>query len=833
MKLSENTIILKDGWRLKYVGESVKQLKNGTVIKATVPGDITVDLYNAGIVKDPYFGYNYKDLQWIGENDFEYETTFSVTEDFFANEEIELVFKGIDTYADVYVNGQFAFSAEDMFICYKQNVKHLLNVGKNTLKVYMKSTLRKMETINTEGYFGVFNTARLFVRKAQCHFGWDWAPKLAGYGIWDDVYLIAVNKHNIQSLNYETTSGGDLTVHTELSYSTVLMIDFDGYVIPDSAEEKKDDVLKYFVYDKNGKLILEESANVVGKKQFTNLKVENPELWWPSGYGQQPLYSLKVELWRDGKLVSDRKIRFAFRKIELEQKPTGTDTMGYCIKINGREIFVRGSNWVPIDCFTGTIKDEKYRRLITLAKDVNMNMLRVWGGGIYEKDIFYDICDELGIMVWQDFMFACSDIPEDDPAWENLTLRECEYQIKRLRTHPSVVYWCGGNEKTGTCVRQPSRGDKFVDYALQGLVLTFDTTRPYARQSPVGFTDVGNDNNSGDAHNNSFEPSIEKGIVNYRKTLNETVASFLSECAVMGPCSKQSFAKFTPQEYLWPMNDFWDDRLVDNPYAAIHMTFAKRQLLYIGDLYGQTTSFEDYVVKGMNVHNEAMRAEIDYARFHKGMTQGIMNWMYSDIWPTATWAIVDYYTEPKQAYYGMKKAYAPIRATFVEDKQGNQNLVLINDTLQALPYEVVYGSKTINGKIVKQEKITGVLQNDGAFKKIVENVGKKIYFFVEGKIGDIAVNEIYSVDFWRGYTFKNEYTYTAEKTAEDVIQVKFKADTFVRTVILSLPDNYKYTYSDNYFDMQAGEEKVVVITDTKGVNVDDLIVSDSVKEINK
>lgn len=486
-------------------------------------------------------------------------------------------------------------------------------------------------------------------------------------------------------------------------------------------------------------------------------------------------------------------------------------TIGYRFIINGVPVFIKGSNWTPAECFIGSIKDEKYYNLIKKAKDANFNMLRVWGGGIYEKDVFYDICDNLGILVWQDFMFACADIPEDNAEFIENVKKEVTYQVKRLRNHPSIIYWCGGNEKTGTYGLQISRGDYFVDVFLRGLILNLDESRPYARQSPCSLTDVGNDKTTGESHAGCFEACLERGIENYRKVLAENVVPFVSECAIMGPCSLQGLTRMFPKDKIWPMNEYWSDRLMDNPYSAVLMDFPTREKRY-AEFFGECKNIRDFIAKGMTAHAETLRAEIEYARFNKDKCGGFMNWMYSDIWPSATWAVVDYYLEPKQAYYQMKKSYAPVLLTYVDTKDG-LNLALINDTQKILTAKITYGEKTLDGRVLYSEFIDATVEGGNVFGKIVnrEMQEKNSYLFAEAVIGGEKVTTVFSSAMWRNCKFNADYSY-AVRTGNGKTAVTFKANSFVKGISLSLPDNYKYEYTDNYFDMQKGEEKTVYIS---------------------
>ena len=822
----KNVLELKSNWTVEYEGKK---------LPATVPGDVTLDLYNNGVIENPYYGLNHRDLHWITDSDFVYENTFDLSDEVFNAEEILLEFDGIDTFAEIYLNGSLLGKADNMFLRFTYSIKEIAKKEGNVLVVKMLSTTQKMKTFDGSGYFGVFNVERLFIRKAQCHFGWDWAPDMPGYGIWGDVRVKGVKKARITDVSYKAYNDGNLSIFADLNYGIRPQVDFNGKPIVENNVEHKDDEIRYTVALRPNEELSEDNQKsyvykICGSKNFANFTIENPQLWWPAGYGAQPLYAYKVELIHKGEVIDVKEGNFAFRTVELAQKPVDGQMMGYKILINGVEVFIKGSNWVPAECFIGCITDEKYDMLTDRALQANFNMLRVWGGGIYEKDIFYDLCDKKGILVWQDFMLACADIPETDVEFTENMKKEVEYQVKRLRNHPSLVYWCGGNEKTGTYGLQICHGDEFVDVIIRGIVMNLDDTRPYARQSPCALTEIGNDKTSGESHAGSFEAALGAGIENYRELVSNTDVPFISECAIMGPSSKETIAKIFPEDKLWPMNEYWDDRLMDNPYASILMTFAKREDYYASALYGASNSVEQFIAKGMTVHAETLRAEIEYARANKVRCGGFMNWMFSEIWPSATWAVVDYYGEPKQAYYQMQKSFAPVLLTFVQKKGGMTALTLVNDTTEAFKTKVTYGVKTLQGKVVwKKTAKVSVAANGVAQVEVNGDIRQEnTYLYAECQVNGKPLSTVYSYDMWHTCAFDSKYTYKAKKT-EKGLAVTIKAKAFVKGLTLRLPDNYKYTYSDNYLEMQAGEKKTIYVYGD--ANAKDLVVTDFAKEI--
>lgn len=803
-------------WQLRLESETT-HLKKGTTFPASVPGDITIDLFKAGYIADPYFGLNHKDLGWIAEQDFTYFTQFDLDEETLKNEDILLTFDSVDLFSDVYLNGQKVGITENAFLQYSFHIKDLAKKKGNLLEVKMHSTIQKMHTFDCSGYKGVFNVERILLRKPQCHFGWDWAPDLCAYGICGDVEIKGESQYKIENVWVRPFNTGYVTLLAELNYNVRSLLDFMGVAIDNTAAKKDNDTLRFSVEKTPGSgEYITQDLEVTGKKNFVNLKVENPQLWWPQGYGAHPLYAYKVELLRGEKVVYSLGGKFGFREVKLLEEPKSSTTLGYELSINGQKVFAKGSNWVPAECFTGCMTDEKYEKLVHLAVSGNLNMLRVWGGGLYERDTFYNLCDENGIMVWQDFMYACSDIPEDNEAWVQNTLKECEYQIKRLRNHPALVYWCGGNEKTGAYGLQISKGDFFIDNILAGLVHTLDPFRPFARQSPCSITDVGNDLTSGESHYNSFEASLSSYtktgatmIANYRKLVSEKSVSFASECAILGPNSEETDKKIYPEDKLWPLNEIWADRMMDNPYAGVVMPFYKRQQLYIRDMYGEAKNLTDFTAKGMAIQAETLRAEIEFARSNKDITGGIMNWMYSDIWPSGTWAVIDYYLEPKESYYQIKRSFAPLLITFTENNKGETLLVVANDTQQEFLGDIEFGKKSLDGKIIDTQKINVHLEEGGLYKTPVPFKAEGENTYLYAKCGDYK--NLYSPDFWRTCDFKADYEIKTEKLSAHKIKVNIAAKTFVKGLFLSFKDNYKYLYFDNYIDIEAGDKISIII----------------------
>ena len=804
---------INKGWLLKF---------GDKIIPASVPGDITIDAFKAGLVTDPYFAENYKESAWIGRTDFTYEVEIVITEQMLCKDVIDIIFKGIDLFSKIYINGHFLGETKNMFLRYVFDIKPFVKIGKNVLEVKMESTLNKMDQFDTKDYYSIFNKQRIFLRKAQCHFGWDWAPKICGYGIWDDVYIFAHSKYQIENAKVVARSNGGLSFFLRLNYNLKELKKPDGSIaVP--AEENKGDFVRILVSSNPfGNRYISEDIKVDGVNIFGNFIFKKPELWWPIGYGEQPLYNYIIELHRGGEVVDTKTGRFGFRDVALKEEPVNDKTLGFTFYVNNVPIFIKGSNWVPIECFTGTIKDKKYKNIINLAKEANINTLRVWGGGIYEKDIFYDLCDEKGILVWQDICLACADIPEEEPEFISNILEEVKYQVERLRNHPSLIHWCGGNEKTGSYGLSITHGDFFVNNLLHGFILNLDDTRSYRKQSPFSRTDIGNDKTSGESHHNVFEMSLTEGIDSYRKRLNDTIVPFVSECAIMGPSSLETLKKIFPKEHLWPINKMWKDRFMENPYGLIQIDFPNRELKYAEDLYGKVSTLEDFVKKGMMVHSECLRAELEFERAHKGISSGFLNWMYSDIWPSGTWAVVDYYLEPKEAYYQMKRSFQSIYASFYEDEDGDTRVFIVNDSLKEIVTDLIVFEKDFNGSIISKEVFDNVkVDNNNAISfKLSHKVNNKNYLVVKY----LNKKTIYSPNMYKMKKFNSDFDFETKLINKNLLELHISANSFIKSLFIHFPDNYKYLYSDNYLVLEKDDDAVVYIRSEKEINDEEMIL---------
>ncbi len=436
MAQKPSEISLNSNWMFQKSGDA-------EWMKAKVPGTVHTDLMDNKKIPDPYYRNNEKDVQWVDKVDWVYKTQFDVPVGLLNMENLELDFKGLDTYADVYLNGKLLFKADNFFVSWTAAVKKILKPKDNELRLLFHSpTAKGLEGLKALGYALPSNNDQseaggmgeskvgIFLRKPGYHFGWDWGPRIVTSGIWLPVYLNGWNTARITDVFYEqqkvSKEKADLVAHIEVEADKPGLVDL-------LITERNNQLRKLQVSLQSGLNHVDLPFDVV-----------NPELWWPHNLGNPHLYDFKVSMVQKESLLDTCDKKIGIRDIKIIQKPDSAGSSFY-VQVNGVPVFCKGANYIPQDMFIPRVSDGKYDSLIRAAKTANINMLREWGGGFYEKDIFYDLCDQNGIMVWQDFMFACSMFPGDSTYLNNIQ-REVTYNVKRLRNHPSIVLWCGNNE---------------------------------------------------------------------------------------------------------------------------------------------------------------------------------------------------------------------------------------------------------------------------------------------------------------------------------------------------------------------------------------------------
>lgn len=819
-------------------------------LSTPVPGDIHPTLSAAGrLPADMFMGTNVEQCRWTGQREWWFRRDFDVPRSF-ARRRTEIVFEGIDLFGTVWINGHRVGDTANSFRPYRFDVTAQLHPGRrNTIVVRVGATLAILEAKPWQKYFACFNTPRIFARKAQCQFSWDWAPHLPALGIWKAVRVETFDSGRVMDVAVRPRNDGRVTFHVTLDERTYRQDLDQSRPVSSKGEEEIKPPEGDLVVEVTGPFNVSTKARsqpvrhrikVTGQKSFCTLNVESPRLWWPNGWGEQPLYRYRIRLIRAGKTHHEVEGRFAFREVRVVEEPIGSEELSFRFEINGRPIFCKGANWVPASCFPGTLTADRYRHLIRLAREANFNMLRIWGGGIYESDAFYDACDELGIMIWQDFMFACSDVPDDDPEFVENVIPEIEYQVKRLRNRPCVVYWCGGNEKTGSAGFKVSYGERLFHVIAAGICHDLDPTRTYRPASPHSHTDLGNDQGSGDSHGGSWERTYESGITCWREKLLTFRSVFNSEFGYHGPVRYESLARFIPPEAMWPIGETLEYHIQDNPYNSIPETYAHVQAAMADRLVGDVGDVESFIRCASAFHAELLRAEIEHHRRRKWNSAGAMFWMFNDCWPCASWAAVDYYLLPKPAYYAARRSFAPVIVAIIDEPAGYL-VYVVNDSLKQVSAPLVFGQARMSGKPVWTRKLQARVGPNEArlIATIVKReVKKERNTCLFARLGSPA-KAIASTTFfhrpWREMEWPDPQLEvrvgTSRKASPDhpslggqhhITNVTFKAAHYARMVNISGIEGPGVVLSDNFFDLMPGEAKQVEIRSDRKLRADQL-----------
>jgi beta-galactosidase/beta-glucuronidase len=651
------SIELNQNWQFK-------NQKENKWYKATVPGTVHTDLLANKLIPDPYYRDNESKLQWIDKADWEYKTIFDVDENIFAKNAIELFFDGLDTYVNVYLNGKLILQADNMFRSWKVNVKPFIERTGNVLLIKFASAQNKVDSIAKARLPLVLpDNNRVYVRKAQFQFGWDWGPKFVGCGVWKKIKLEGWD--NIKIGAFSSYYNQEIK-RLEFRYK---IISLQGYMYTICLIDKELAIKRKINYKDLATLVKSNEILIKGNSTFTDFNsgtlVISPENLLQAK--KQLQYSLVLfHQYHKGKIefVEECKVNITLQNVKLIQQKDSIGTSFYFEK-DGKPIYAKGANWIPGDVFLPGLKREDYRRMLLSAKEANMNMLRVWGGGVYESDDFYDLCDSLGIMVWQDFMFAGGMYPGDD-AFMNNVREEVKYQIERLRNHPCIVLWCGNNEveeawknwgwQNQFNLHGADSAKVWNDYrrlfqdSLKKWVDEFDGSRPYVSTSPKNGWGHKESFTEGDSH----YWGVWWGLEDW-ETFEKKTGRFVSEYGMQAMPNWNTIKSFTDSS----------DRYLYSPVIQSHQKASdgfKKLNHYITRYFIDSArlsrlSLEDYTYLSQCMQYYVLKNSIATHRSKYPANMGTLLWQLNDCWPVTSWSITDYGRQPKAAWYAVKEAY--------------------------------------------------------------------------------------------------------------------------------------------------------------------------------
>ncbi len=773
-------------------------------LPAQVPGGAHTDLMAAGRIPDPFVGDNEIRVKWVAESDWEYRKVFSVSEELLHEDKVYLVCDGLDTLASLALNGAPLGKTNNMFRQYRWEVKSVLHAGENELVVYFESSVQYITIRQNER--PLLNPDHSipggpYIRKAPCQFGWDWGPKLPPVGIWKDIRLEGYNLGRIADVHLrQQHNNGKVAVKAALA-----------------ADRWSDKPLqaRLTVISPEGEVKMQQLDLQNGASDL-EVTVENPQLWWPNGYGRQPLYQVDVLL-LDGETVLDqRAYQLGLRTLELRQEP---DEWGqsFTFVVNGVPIFAKGSNWIPADSFPTRITFEQLDQLLGAAVATHQNMLRVWGGGFFEDERFYDLCDRYGILVWQDFIFSCSMYPMDDPEFMENVREEIHENVRRLRHRTSLALWCGNNEMEWGVEAweqwvKELGGDRsaldlyrqFFYHTLPQWVAELDPDRAYWPSSPSSnepFQDP-NGQVKGDAHYWDVWHG-RKPFTAYR----QQYPRFMSEFGFQSLPPLNTVATYAPRSE-WNMTSY---------IMELHQKNKSGNGLIVGqmtDTFRMPKDFEAMVYLTMVLQAEGIRYGVEHWRRNKHRVSGTLYWQLNDCWPVASWSSLDFFGRWKALHYAARKFYAPVMLSLRET--GTTVEIHVTSDLQK-PWEgtVKWQLLTLSGEVLQhgQEWV-----KVGALKSM-RVATEKFELTPDQKREVIMHAELFQEDQPISsalVTFvPNKHLILCDPQLsgavgwqDDSLEIVISAQSLARFVEVEL-EGADAVFSDNYFDVMPGETVTV------------------------
>ena len=770
-------------------------------MQVDVPSVIIADMYEEGLIPHPYYSDVEPSLLWIPQREWVYTLNFDADDNVIKEDVIELVFEGLDTYADVWLNGKHLFYADNMFRTWTCDVEDILKEKDNNIKIKFYPFDKVRDSL-IETYPLRFPEKYAVMRKAAYQNGWDWAPRYMNMGIWQPVYLKAWTRSTMNSASIITTAIQD--DKADLCFETHIKAD------------KEHNVTLQVLH--NDVKILENDVQLKkGDNNFSfPFEIANPNLWNPNELGEQNMYTFNVKMLDDENIIEERDIKMGIRTIEMVEEPDSIGTAFY-FKVNGTPLYMKGANYIPEEMITSWMSREKTKKLLEqCVGDAHMNMLRIWGGGIYPPDYFYEICDSLGILVWQDFMFAGSTYPYSDEYINNVR-KEAEKQVIRYKNHPSLALWCGNNEISEGYYNwgwQNSMGwsdeeykemkdgyDRLFEEMLDEVVKTNDKSRPYWPSSPKNGWGRAASLTEGDVH----YWGVWWGELPY-EIYREKVGRFNSEFGY------QSYPSMTTLKMIDENLDF------DNPVIQAHQKHARGEKLIMDHVvryFGEPSDFEDYVYLSQLSQAYGMDIAISAQRGSRPRSMGSLYWQLNDAWTSISWSSIDYYGNKKALHYKLSEIYAPILLGMDETENGLYNLWISNDL-----------QRDINGRVrILVEDMKG--NQMFAFSEVVDIKANSCYRLPESI--KINVSKKRKSECFARIILMEEDTVLSERLhffvypkdlklvktelepkvtfADGKYTLEFNSKVFVKDVFVSTTEAGEF--SANYFDVLPNTTKTI------------------------
>ena len=809
-------IALNGGWQFSQMGKEEWR-------DAEVPGSVQRDLVRHNVLPDPYYGTNEEKIQWVEDENWDFKKKFTVSAEQLQYDDAILTFEGLDTHADVFLNGSKILHSQNMFIAYTHSVKKLLKAGENNLYIRFYSPIEQMMPARITNGFDYLadNDHRdeklsVFSRKAPYHFGWDWGIRIVQMGIWRPVSLSFYNKARIDDYFIEQQSVSEKLAKTNNQ--------LEIFSVEKSAVEAIVSI-QYGIGDIN-KTTKKQITLLPGKNSVSiPIEIENPMLWMPNGWGNPNLYDFKAEVSINDKTIAEKAHRIGLRSIKLVRQ-NETNGQSFYFEVNGKPLFAKGANYIPGEIFSSQQDKAYYDRLFENTTGANMNMLRVWGGGLYEDDYFYRLADEKGILIWQDFLFGCTPYPSDNAFLTNVAA-EAEQNVKRIRNHACVALWCGNNEVEES-IKYWGFDKKYSPEIMQGFREGYNKTfrellpEIVERLAPqTAYTQSSPDTaNWGRLGSLAYGDTHYWGLWHGREpfeVLDQKIPRFMSEFGFQAFPEMKTIRSFAEEKDF----DIESDVMKIHQKSGIGNAAIKQ---YMDMYYHEPKNFEDFVYIGLVMQGEGMKKGLAAHRRNRPYCMGTLYWQLNDDWPVVSWSGIDYYNNWKALHYKAREAFAPI-AVNVFEKDGSLGFYLFSDKLTdennlTLRIQLI----DFNGKVLKDLKETvSARANVSELVKSVSINGfateeqksnSVVKATLSDKKGKLIAEDNYFF-YWANKLnlpetqIKSSVKYADEQYTVTLSSTKLAKNVFVEIPILGAQ------FTDNFFDLLPGEKKTIVISSSE------------------
>ncbi|MBU2559147.1 MAG: glycoside hydrolase family 2 protein [Bacteroidetes bacterium] len=787
----EQVQTLDDLWSISSDSIEIEQVK--------IPAEVHLALFDAGYIADPFGAGVEKDLQWVARQQWVWESSFVPDKQVLNNSQIELVFSGIDTYATVFLNEELLFVADNMFREWRIDVKGKLVSGSNHLKLVFRPSTVLIDSLAANGSVSLPDK-RAFIRKAAFQMGWDWSPEIRTIGLWKTIALESwsqIKVDRVAVLQEEVT-----VERARLKLSLAL----------NSTQVR---TYKLQVFSK-GRKLLDELVHV--NKGINDLeipfKLENPKLWWPNGMGSQEFTRFEIKLLDGNHIVKAEQLNVGLRNIRLIQE---ADSIGksFFFEINGRPLYAKGANYVPEDVFPTRMNRTKTRKLLIDAASVGMNMIRVWGGGLYPSDYFYAICDSLGLLVWQDFMFANTLYPLDSAFATNVEYEITE-QIKRLRGRTSLALWCGNNEidegfhnwgwqdqfdwSTKQADSLWKQYEQLFETKIDEWVSLYDPYTAYWPSSASGGWGRDSSYKSGDVH----YWGVWWGEQDF-ETYKNKIGRFNSEFGFQAMPDMATLETMVKKDLLWP----------GSPQLEHFQKHPRGTALinsYMQKYFPVPEEIADYTYVSQLLQAYGLEVAIEAQRLSKPHSMGTLFWQLNDAWPAISWSVIDYYGRPKAAYYHLQRLYNPLIIT-VNEADAKVFGNFLNETGKPLSGRVTFDLLEFNGNILQASSLPLVIQpneikslNAGFSDEVMQNIdpGKvwlRVRFISESKV---LAEKFHFFAVPKLLVLPRHEVLMHLLPKNDRIEIVLQSPVFLKNLMLSSND-VNGSWETNYFDLPPGE----------------------------